>query len=65
MLKYSVIILVYNVRELSSSGCINSILVQEYTDLEILLIDKFDLLDSSGSICDTYASEYQISHLSY
>ena len=37
--------------------CINSILVQEYTDLEILLIDNGST-DSSGSICDTYASEY-------
>lgn len=37
--------------------CINSILIQEYTDLEILLIDNGST-DSSGSICDTYASEY-------
>ena len=37
--------------------CINSILAQEYTDLEILLIDNGST-DSSGSICDTYASEY-------
>ena len=37
--------------------CIYSILAQEYTDLEILLIDN-GTTDSSGSICDTYASEY-------
>lgn len=37
--------------------CINSILIQEYTDLEILLIDNGST-DSSGIICDTYASEY-------
>ena len=56
MLKYSVIIPVYNV-ENYLHRCINSILVQEYTDLEILLIDNGST-DSSGSICDTYASEY-------
>jgi glycosyltransferase, group 2 family len=47
---------VYNV-ENYLHRCINSILVQEYTDLEILLIDNGST-DSSGSICDTYASEY-------
>lgn len=56
MLKYSVIIPVYNVENFLHR-CINSILVQEYTDLEILLIDNGST-DSSGSICDTYASEY-------
>lgn len=56
MLKYSVIIPVYNV-ENYLHRCINSILVQEYTDLEILLIDNGST-DSSGIICDTYASEY-------
>ena len=56
MLKYSVIIPVHNV-ENYLHRCINSILVQEYTDLEILLIDNGST-DSSGSICDTYASEY-------
>ena len=56
MLKYSVIIPVYNV-ENYLHRCINSILVQEYTDLEILLIDNGST-DSSGSICDTYANEY-------
>lgn len=55
-MKYSVIIPVYNV-ENYLHRCINSILVQEYTDLEILLIDNGST-DSSGSICDTYASEY-------
>lgn len=55
MLKYSVIIPVYNV-ENYLHRCINSILVQEYTNLEILLIDNGST-DSSGSICDTYASE--------
>ncbi len=43
MLKYSVIIPVYNV-ENYLHRCINSILVQEYTDLEILLIVTMDLL---------------------
>jgi len=47
---------VYNV-ENYLHRCINSILIQEYTDLEILLIDNGST-DSSGIICDTYASEY-------
>ena len=55
-MKYSVIIPVYNV-ENYLHRCINSILIQEYTDLEILLIDNGST-DSSGIICDTYASEY-------
>ena len=37
--------------------CINSILIQEYTDLEILLIDNGSK-DRSGTLCDDYAERF-------
>ena len=37
--------------------CINSILTQEYTDLEILLIDNGSK-DGSGTLCDDYAERF-------
>jgi len=55
-LKYSVIIPVYNV-EKYIDRCLKSIISQNYDDLEIIVIDNGST-DSSGSICDTYASEY-------
>ena len=55
-MKYSVIIPVYNV-ENYLHRCINSILIQEYTDLEILLIDNGSK-DRSGTLCDDYAERF-------
>jgi len=55
-LKYSVIIPVYNV-EKYIDRCLKSIISQNYDDLEIIVIDNGST-DSSGIICDTYASEY-------
>lgn len=55
-MKYSVIIPVYNV-EKYIDRCLKSIISQNYDDLEIIAIDNGST-DSSGSICDTYASEY-------
>lgn len=55
-MKYSVIIPVYNV-ENYLHRCINSILTQEYIDLEILLIDNGSE-DSSGILCDNYAERF-------
>lgn len=49
----SVIVPVYNV-EKYLSRCIDSILDQTYTDLELILIDDGSL-DSSAHICDEYA----------
>lgn len=49
----SVIIPVYNIEKYVAK-CINSILVQTYTNLEILLIDDGST-DNSGKICDDYA----------
>lgn len=49
----SVIIPVYQV-ELYIKQCLNSVLEQTYTDIEIILIDDGSK-DSSGDICDQYA----------
>ncbi|WP_247951624.1 glycosyltransferase family 2 protein [Streptococcus oralis] len=54
-MKYSVIIPVYNV-EKYLKRCIDSIVIQEYKDLEILLIDNGSS-DGSGLICDNYADK--------
>ena len=51
----SIIIPVYNA-EKSLRRCIDSVLHQEYTDFELLLINDGST-DSSGSICDAYAQQ--------
>ena len=53
--KISVIVPVYNT-EKYLHRCINSVLVQTYTDFELLLIDDGSK-DSSGTICDEYAAQ--------
>ena len=51
----SVIVPVYNV-EHYLNRCVDSILAQTYSDLEILLVDDGST-DSSGAICDAYARQ--------
>lgn len=51
----SVIVPVYNVEKYLPK-CIDSIINQTYTDLEILLIDDGST-DNSGKICDNYAQK--------
>lgn len=53
--KVSIIVPVYNA-EKSLSRCIDSILNQEYTDFELLLVNDGSK-DTSGDICDKYAAE--------
>ena len=53
----SVIIPVYNTEDYLDA-CIQSVLGQTYTDVEIILIDDGST-DSSGSICDRYAARYE------
>lgn len=55
MEKISVIVPVYN-SERFLHRCIDSVLVQTYTDFELLLIDDGST-DSSGEICDLYAQK--------
>ena len=51
----SVIVPVYNVEEYLGR-CVDSILAQTYTNLEVILVDD-GAKDSSGSICDAYAGK--------
>lgn len=54
-MKISVIIPVYNV-ECYLKRCLDSVLAQTYTNLEILLIDDGST-DASGKICDEYSTK--------
>ena len=52
----SIIVPVYNVEKYINQ-CIDSILLQSFSDLEIILVDDGST-DESGYICDTYADKY-------
>lgn len=52
MVMFSVIVPIYNIEQYLNK-CVESILSQTYTDLEIILVDDGST-DSSGSICDEY-----------
>ena len=54
-MKISVIIPVYNV-ERYLCQCVDSVLAQDYTDLEIILVDDGSQ-DRCGAICDRYAEK--------
>ena len=51
----SVIVPVYNVEKYLEE-CVESVLAQTYTDIEIILVDD-GATDSSGQICDRYAEK--------
>lgn len=53
MVKFSVVIPVYNIEEYLKD-CLNSVLSQNYEELQIILIDDGSQ-DDSGLICDQYA----------
>ena len=57
MIKFSIIIPVYNVEDYLEH-CINSILHQSFKDYEIILVNDGST-DKSGVICDKYANEYE------
>ena len=53
--KVSIIVPIYNAQK-TIARCIESILNQDYTDFELLLIDDGSK-DDSGNICDFYAGQ--------
>ncbi len=53
----SIIVPIYNV-EAYLEKCIDSIIAQDYTPLEIILVDD-GATDRSGEICDKYAKRYE------
>ena len=55
MIKISVIVPVYNI-EPYIRECLDSIVNQTYSNLEIILVDDGST-DSSGLICDEYAQK--------
>jgi len=57
LIKYSVIIPVYNA-EKTLGRCVDSILEQNCSDAEVILVNDGSR-DDSGAICEKYAAEYQ------
>lgn len=55
-MKISIVVPVYNVESFLVQ-CLDSIINQEYKDIEIILVDDGST-DSSGIICDEYANKY-------
>jgi len=51
----SIIVLCYNIEKYLNQ-CLDSILSQEFTDYEVIMVDDGST-DSTGTICDTYANK--------
>lgn len=55
---FSVVIPVYNVKDYLPK-CIDSVLAQDFTDYEVILIDDGSTDGESGAICDRYAAAHR------
>lgn len=55
-MRFSIIIPVYNVKDYLEK-CVESVLVQDCSDCEILLVDDGSTDGASGEICDRYAQQ--------
>ena len=55
-MKISIVIPVYNVRDFLP-GCLDSVLANDLSDCEIILVDD-GATDDSGAICDAYAARH-------
>ena len=63
MIKLSFIVPVYNVAPYLRK-CVDSLLAQEYSDYEIILVDDGST-DGSGAICDDYANTHYTSNITH
>ena len=57
MIKYSIIVPIYNIEKYIEE-CILSVINQSYKNYELVLVDDGSL-DNSGIICDNYAKKYK------
>ena len=55
LVKFSVIVPVYKAEEFLPQ-CVDSVLIQEYDDIELILVDDGSP-DNSPSMCDAYAEK--------
>ena len=61
MLKYSIIIPVYNIKEYLAD-CLDSVLAQSISDYEVILVNDGST-DGSDTLCDAYATKYSQIHV--
>ena len=61
MLKYSIIVPVYNIKEYLAD-CLDSVLAQSISDYEVILVNDGST-DGSDALCDTYATQYPQIHV--
>ena len=62
-MRLSFIVPIYNV-EAYLRKCVDSLLAQDISDYEIILVDDGST-DNSGAICDDYANKHQTSNITH
>lgn len=61
MLKYSIVIPVYNIKEYLAD-CLDSVLAQSLSDFEVILVNDGST-DGSDALCDAYAAQHPQIHV--